>query len=141
MYLWIKAFHIIFVITWFAGLFYLPRLFVYHAIATDIPSLERFKVMERKLYRGIMTPSGVLTVLSGSWLLYLSPGWLAQGWLHAKLLLVGLLIAYHAYSGWLLREFRNDRNTRGHVWYRWFNELPVAGLLGIVILVVVKPLT
>lgn len=139
LYLWVKAFHVIFVITWFAGLFYLPRLFVYHAMAAETPSRERFKTMERKLYRGIMTPSGVLTVLFGIWLLYLSPGWLSQGWLHVKLLLIALLILYHIYCGWLLRRFRDDRNTHSHVWYRWFNELPVAGLVGIVILVVVKP--
>lgn len=140
LYLWVKAFHVIFVITWFAGLFYLPRLFVYHAMAAEAPSRERFKTMERKLYRGIMTPSGVLTVLFGIWLLYLSPGWLSQGWLHGKLLLVALLIFYHIYCGRLLRQFRDDRNTHSHIWYRWFNELPVAGLVGIVILVVVKPL-
>ncbi|MDN5870216.1 MAG: CopD family protein, partial [Nitrococcus sp.] len=122
------------------GLFYLPRLFVYHAMATDASARERFKVMERKLYRGIMTPSGALTVLFGAWLLYLSPGWLGEGWLHLKLVLVALLIGYHVYCGRLARRFRDDRNTRGHVWYRWFNELPVVGLIGIVILVVVKPL-
>lgn len=140
LYLWIKAFHIIFVVTWFAGLFYLPRLFVYHAMATEAASRERFKIMERKLYRGIMTPSGALTVIFGGWLLYLSPGWLGQSWLHVKLLLVVLLILYHVYCGRLLRHFRDDRNTHGHIWYRWFNELPVLGLIGIVILVVVKPL-
>ncbi len=140
LYLWIKAFHIIFVVTWFAGLFYLPRLFVYHAMATEMVSRERFKIMERKLYRGIMTPSGTLAVVSGSWLLYLSPAWLSQGWLHLKLLLVALIISYHFYSGRLLRQFRDERNTHSHVWYRWFNELPVLGLIGIVILVVVKPL-
>ncbi|HET8700268.1 MAG TPA: protoporphyrinogen oxidase HemJ [Nitrococcus sp.] len=139
LYLWIKAFHIVFVVAWFAGLFYLPRLFVYHAMATEAASRERFKIMERKLYRGIMTPSGVLTVLFGIWLLYLSPGWLSQGWLHVKLLLVALLILYHIYCGKLLRQFRDDRNSHNHIWYRWFNELPAAGLVGIVILVVVKP--
>lgn len=139
-YLWIKAFHIIFVITWFAGLFYLPRLFVYHAMTTETASQERFKIMERKLYRGIMTPSGTLAVLFGGWLLYLSPDWLSQDWLHLKLLLVVLIIFYHLYCGRLLRRFHDDRNTYSHVWYRWFNELPVVGLIGIVILVVVKPL-
>lgn len=139
LYLWIKAFHIIFVVTWFAGLFYLPRLFVYHAMVTDASSRERFKIMERKLYRGIMTPSAALTVIFGGWLLYLSPDWLGHGWLQLKLLLVGLLIGYHAYCGKLIRRFRDDRNTRDHVWYRWFNELPVAGLISIIILVVIKP--
>lgn len=140
LYLWVKAFHIVFVVTWFAGLFYLPRLFVYHAMMTEASGQERFKTMERKLFRGIMTPSGVLTVLFGSWLLYLSPYWLSQGWLHIKLLLVALLIIYHIYCGRLLHRFLEDRNIRSHIWYRWFNELPVIALIGIVILVVVKPL-
>jgi len=135
---WVKSFHIIFVITWFAGLFYLPRLFVYHAMAGDAVSIERFKVMERKLYYGIMSPSAVLAVLSGGWL------WLAWfrdagGWLHAKLALVAALIVYHVWCGRLLVAFRNDANTRSHVWYRWFNEVPVLMLIAIVVLVIVKP--
>ncbi|SDT88288.1 protoporphyrinogen oxidase HemJ [Halopseudomonas salegens] len=139
MYLWIKAFHIIAVVTWFAGLFYLPRLFVYHAMAEDQTSRERFKIMERKLYRGIMWPSMVVTVLLGLWLLKLSPAWLQAGWLHAKLALVLLLVVYHFACGHLLRQFAADTNRRGHVFYRWFNEAPVLVLLGAVILVVVKP--
>lgn len=138
-YLWIKAFHIVFVITWFAGLFYLPRLFVYHAMATDRDGIERFKVMERKLYRGIMNPSAVLAVGLGLTLLWLNPVWLKQGWMHAKLGLVAILIAYHAYCGRLLRAFRDDRNTRSHVWFRWFNEIPAVILIAVVILVTVKP--
>jgi putative membrane protein len=138
-YAWLKAFHIIFVVTWFAGLFYLPRLFVYHAMSVDQISLERFKVMERKLYRGIMTPSAALAVLFGIGMLLLVPGWLQQGWLHAKLALVALLLGYHAYCGQLVRDFREDRNRRSHVWYRWFNELPVAVLIAVVLLVVLKP--
>jgi putative membrane protein len=135
--LWIKALHIVFMVTWFAGLFYLPRLFVYHAMSEDRPSLERFKVMERKLFWGIMTPGAVLTVVLGTWLWL---GWnFGGGWLHAKLALVALLIAYHVWCGKLMLDFRNERNTRSHVWFRWFNELPVLMLLGIVILVVVKP--
>ena len=135
---WVKSFHIIFVITWFAGLFYLPRLFVYHAMATDAVSIERFKVMERKLYYGIMMPSAVLAVLFGVWL------WLAWfrdagGWLHAKLALVAALVVYHAWCGRLLADLRHDRNRRTHVWYRWFNEAPVLALVAVVILVVVKP--
>ena len=134
---WIKALHIIFMVTWFAGLFYLPRLFVYHAQASDLIGIERFKVMERKLYYGIMTPSAVLTVAFGVWL------WLGQGhsgaWLHAKLALVALLVAYHGYCGKLLVDFKHDRNRHGHVWYRWFNELPVLILFAIVLLVVLKP--
>jgi len=135
--LWIKAFHIIFVITWFAAIFYLPRLFVYHAGTTDREGSERFKVMERKLYRGIMTPSATLAVLSGLWL-YLGFGF-TGGWLHAKIFLVVLLLAYHFWCGKLLRDFAAERNARYHVWFRWFNEVPVAFLIGIVILVVVKP--
>lgn len=135
--LWVKAFHVIFMVTWFAGLFYLPRLFVYHAMSDDTPSIERFKIMERKLFYGIMTPGGVLTVLFGLWL------WLGYGisgvWLHIKLALVLVLIAYHAYCGKLVRDFKSDRNTRSHVFYRWFNEFPVLILVAIVILVIVKP--
>ena len=134
--LWIKALHIIFVVTWFAGLFYLPRLFVYHAMAEDAPSKERFKVMERKLYWGIMAPGGVLTVVFGAWLMSFG---FTGAWLHAKLAVVGLTIAYHLWCGKLLRDFALDRNTKSHVWYRWFNEIPVIFLVASVILVVVKP--
>ncbi|ONF42377.1 TIGR00701 family protein [Marinobacter lutaoensis] len=138
--LWVKAFHIIAMVCWFAGLFYLPRLFVYHAACEDEPGRERFKVMERKLYRGITTPSMITTVALGLWLIsYNVTGYLSQGWLHAKLVLVALLIAYHIYCGHLVRVFRDDRNTRSHVFYRWFNELPVLVLLSVVILAVVKP--
>jgi putative membrane protein len=135
--LWVKSFHIIFMVTWFAGLFYLPRLFVYHAMSDDAPSIARFKIMERKLYYGIMTPGGLLTVLFGLWL-WLGYG-IGGGWLHAKLALVAVLIAYHLWCGRLLRDFALDRNTRSHVWYRWFNEFPVLILIAVVILVVVKP--
>ncbi|PTQ81926.1 putative membrane protein [Nitrosospira multiformis] len=135
--LWVKSFHIVFVVAWFAGLFYLPRLFVYHALTTDSAGIERFKIMERKLYYGIMTPSAVLAVVLGLWL------WLGYGitgaWLHAKLALVILLIAYHGYCGRLLADFKRDRNRHGHVYYRWFNEVPVLILIAVVILVVVKP--
>jgi putative membrane protein len=136
--LWIKALHIIFMVTWFAGLFYLPRLFVYHAMSEDSANRERFKVMERKLYYGIMTPGAVLTVVFGLWLWL---GWFggAGGWLHAKLALVVVLIAYHLWCGRLLGEFKRDRNRRSHVWFRWFNEFPVLVLIAVVILVVVKP--
>jgi len=139
--LWVKAFHIIFVITWFAALFYLPRLFVYHAMCDDKTGSERFKIMERKLYRGIMTPSAVLTVLFGVWLLsfYSLDQLMILHWLHAKLALVLLLLAYHGYCGRLLRQFSNDTNQHSHIFYRWFNELPVFILLAVIILVVVKP--
>lgn len=135
--LWIKSFHIVFVVAWFAGLFYLPRLFVYHAMAEDVPSRERFKVMERKLYVGIMAPGAVLTLVFGLWL-WLGYGF-SGGWLHAKLVLVALLVAYHLWCGKLLKDFRDDRNRRSHVWYRWFNEIPTVILVGVVILTVVKP--
>lgn len=135
--LWLKTLHIVFVVTWFAGLFYLPRLFVYHAMATDRPSIERFKTMERKLYYGIMMPSAVLTVVFGSWL-WLGYGF-SGGWLHAKLALVAVLIVYHVWCGRLLAAFKHERNHRSHVWFRWFNEFPVLLLFAIVALVVVKP--
>ena len=134
--LWIKALHIIFVVTWFAGLFYLPRLFVYHAMAEDAPSRERFKVMERKLYWGIMAPGALLTVVFGGWLM--SYG-VTGAWLHAKLVIVALTIAYHVWCGKLVRDFARDANTKSHVWYRWFNEIPVILLAAAVVLVVVKP--
>ena len=136
--LWIKSFHIIFMVAWFAGLFYLPRLFVYHAQTDDKISIDRFKVMERKLYVGIMTPCMVLTLGLGMWL-WLGYGF-RGGWLHAKLALVLLLVAHHFYLGKLIRDFKADRNKHSHVFYRWLNEIPVLpALIGIVILVVVKP--
>ncbi|HEX3096731.1 MAG TPA: protoporphyrinogen oxidase HemJ [Usitatibacter sp.] len=135
--LWFKALHIVFVIAWFAGLFYLPRLFVYHAAAADAPSNERFKVMERKLYRGIMVPAMLLTLASGLWL-WLGYGF-AGGWLYAKLALVILLVAYHFWMRKLLGDFARDANRRSHVFYRWVNEMPTVLLVAIVILVVVKP--
>jgi protoporphyrinogen IX oxidase len=139
--LWIKAFHIIFVTSWFAGLFYLPRLFVNHAMVLDsalnnTATLERLELMEHKLYR-FMTPLAVLALAFGLclWLMYHISG----GWLHAKLVLVLGLIAYHLYCGKLMRDFKTGKNTRSHVWYRWFNEIPVLILFAVVILVVVKP--
>jgi protoporphyrinogen IX oxidase len=135
--LWIKSLHIVFVVAWFAGIFYLPRLFVYHAMAADSPSRERFVVMERKLYRGIMTPSMVLALVFGAWL------WLGYGtaghWIHAKLGLVALLVAYHFWMGAIARSFARGTNGHTHVYYRWINEIPVVLLAGIVILAVVKP--
>jgi len=135
--LWIKSLHIVFMVSWFAGLFYLPRLFVYHAGAEDAVSRERFKVMERKLYRGIMTPAMVLTVAFGFWL-WLGFGF-GGGWLHAKVALVLLLVAFHFWMGRLRRDFERDANTRNHVFFRWINEVPLVLLVAIVILVVVKP--
>lgn len=134
----VKTAHIVFMVSWFAGLFYLPRLFVYHAQATDAIGIERFKVMERRLYRGIMTPSMVATVLFGSWL-WLGYG-ITGGWLHAKLVLVLVLIAHHLWLGKLVRDFAADRNTHSHVFYRWINEIPALPILiGVVYLVVAKP--
>ncbi|MGZ8164926.1 MAG: protoporphyrinogen oxidase HemJ [Methylobacter sp.] len=139
--LWLKAFHLIFMVTWFAGLFYLPRLYVYHAQSSDEISNERFKVMERKLFFGIMTPGMILTLLFGIWMLadYAWSLYSASGWLHAKLTLLALLLVYHYYCGRWLFGFKHDRNRHTHVFYRWMNEVPVLFLVGIVILAVVKP--
>jgi protoporphyrinogen IX oxidase len=134
--LWIKALHIIFVTSWFAGLFYLPRLFVNHAMETNSQAIARLILMETKLYR-FMMPLAVLALIFGLWL-WLGYGF-AGGWLHAKLMLVLALIAYHLYCGKLLNLFKAGKNTHSHIWYRWFNEFPVLILLAIVILVVVKP--
>ncbi len=139
--LWVKGLHIVFMVTWFAGLFYLPRLFVYHAMAEDDISRERFKIMERKLYYGIMTPGAVITILLGLWLLF-DYAWTAyktSGWLHTKLVLVGILIVYHLHCGKLLNDFKHERNIRSHVYYRWYNEFPVLILIAVVLLAVVKP--
>ena len=136
--LWIKSLHIFFVVAWFAGLFYLPRLFVYHCLATDAIGIERFKVMERKLYFGIMTPSAILTIVFGAWL-WLGYG-ITGGWLHAKLTLVAILVAHHLWLGKLMNDFKLDRNRHGHVFYRWINEIPAAPiLLAVILLVVIKP--
>ena len=134
--LWIKSFHIIFVVSWFAGLFYLPRIYVNLAMATQEAEIARLLLMARKLYR-FMTPLGVLALVFGTWL------WLGYGfngaWLHAKLSLVLLLVAFHLWCGKILGDFEAGRNSRSHVFYRWFNEFPVLVLFAIVILVVVKP--
>lgn len=137
--LWIKALHIIFMVTWFAGLFYLPRLFVYHAMSTDEISRDRFVVMERKLFFGIMTPGAVFTAVFGVWLVVQAGAMQVGGWFHAKMALVLLLIAYHVYCGKLLFDFKHNRNTHSHVFYRWLNEVPVLLLFGVIVLVVVKP--
>jgi len=135
--LWVKSFHIFFVVSWFAGLFYLPRLFVNHAMADEAATRERLLMMERKLFR-FMTPLGVLAVVFGLWL-WFGYFWGSGAWMHIKLLLVAILIAYHAYCGKLLRDFERGRNSRSHVWYRVFNEVPVFLLLGSIVLAVVKP--
>ena len=134
--LWVKALHIVFITSWFAGLFYLPRLFVNHAMVTDAATQERLVLMERKVYL-FMAPLALLSLIFGLWL------WLGYGitgdWLHAKFLLVAALIAYHFYCGKLVNDFAQGKNRRSHIWFRWFNEVPVLLLLIIVILVVVKP--
>ena len=135
--LWIKSLHIIFMVTWFAGLFCLPRLFVYHAMTEDEAGKTRFKLMERKLFFGIMTPGAVLTIAFGLWL-WRGYGF-SGGWLHAKITLVAVLVLYHLYCGKLLLDFKHDRNRHSHHYYRWLNELPVLILIAVVILVVVKP--
>lgn len=139
--LWLKALHLIFMVTWFAGLFYLPRLFVYHAMSDDNVSHERFKIMERKLFFGIMTPGMVLTFVFGFWMIgdYAWGLYSGTGWLHAKLTLLALLVMYHYFCGKWMLDFKHDRNQRSHVFYRWMNEVPVLFLVGIIILAVVKP--
>lgn len=138
-YLWAKALHIIFMVCWFAGMFYLPRLFVNHAMADDAATRRHLALMERKLYR-FVTPFAWLTIGLGLWMLWM--GWSSfrsQAWIWIKFALVALLGAYHVYCGHLVRVFAEDRNARSHVFYRWFNELPVLVLFGAVILVVLKP--
>lgn len=134
--LWVKAFHIIFVVSWFAGLFYLPRIFVNHAMATEASEIARLKLMEGKLYR-FVTPISWLAIGFGLWL-WLGYG-IGGGWMHAKFFLVLVLFGYHLYCGRLVKQFAADQNTRGHVFYRWFNEIPVLVLTAVVILVTVKP--
>ena len=138
--MWLKSLHIFFMVAWFAGLFYLPRIFVNHAMIDDEATSHRFKIMERKLYR-FTTPWMVLTVVFGLWMLY-DYAWAAYGsmlWLHIKLKLVVILVAYHLWCGQIVKTFAEDKNTRSHVWYRWFNETPVFLLLAIVLLTGLKP--
>ena len=137
---WVKAFHIIFMVTWFAGLFYLPRLFVYHAMTDDLTSRKRFKIMERKLFV-MMTIGGVGTVFFGIWLL-IGYAWQAfsnTGWLHTKLALVFVLILYHGYCWKLVQDFKHDKVAHSDKFFRWINEFPALILVAVVILVVVRP--
>ena len=141
MYLWLKAFHIISVITWFAGIFYLPRLFVYHAACEDEISNERFKIMEQKLYRLIMTPSMVITL--GLGFAMLAIGWQGlsvQVWIWVKIALVNLLIAYHFHCGHIIRTFVENRQHRSERFFRVYNELPVLVLIPVILLVVTQPI-
>ncbi|MBL4821573.1 MAG: protoporphyrinogen oxidase HemJ [Gammaproteobacteria bacterium] len=138
--LWVKAFHIVAVVCWFAGLFYLPRLFVYHAMSEDQVSRDRFTIMERKLFRGIMTPSAIASVLLGIWLISFNfQFYMSSWWMHAKLSLVMVLIGYHLYCWRILIAFRDGTNTSSHKFFRFFNEFPVLILVSIVVLIVVKP--
>jgi len=136
--LWLKAFHVVFVVTWFAGLFYLPRLFVYHTVATDEVSLERFVVMERRLF-SMMTLGATLAAVFGISMIVARTGYLSFGWLHVKLTLVAALIAYHIWCYLLMVALREGRNRHSQRWFRMFNEAPALLLIGIVILAVVKP--
>ena len=136
--LWIKAWHVIFMVTWFAGLFYLPRLFVYHASAADNAGIERFRVMERRLFV-IMTIGAWLTAAFGIWMLAINPALLRTGWMQVKLALVVLLVAYHVWCWRLLADFAAGRNVRPPAWFRWFNELPTIFLISIVLLAIAKP--
>ena len=138
--LWVKSFHLIAMVCWFAAIFYLPRLFVYHALSKDQISRERFNIMERKLINGIGTPSAVATIVLGAWLISYNPAYyMSSGWMHAKLTLVLLLLGYHVLCYRFMLQFRAEKNTRTHVFYRYFNEFPVLLIIAIVILVVVRP--
>ena len=136
--LWIKAWHVIFMVTWFAGLFYLPRLFVYHADCQDQPGHERLVVMERKLF-AIMTIGALLTALFGVWLIAAWHWPLTELWLQIKLLLVAALIAYHLYCAQLVKRFKLQQNVHSGVFYRWFNEFPALILIAVVLLAVLRP--
>ncbi|MAX56948.1 MAG: TIGR00701 family protein [Alcanivoracaceae bacterium] len=139
-FLWIKAIHLIAVICWFAGIFYLPRLFVYHAMAEDQTSKDRFKIMERKLYRGIMNPSMIITIVLGLWMFMANmEAYKGSGWMHAKLTLVFLLVGYHHMCLAYMKKFAADTNTKSDKFFRIFNEVPVFLLVAIVILVIVRP--
>jgi|TARA_B100001245_G_scaffold63052_1_gene43704 putative membrane protein len=128
-------------VTWFSGLFYLPRLFVYHAMSDDKISIDRFKVMEKKLFYGIATPGGLLTIIFGFCLLVSNgmTSYSGQLWLSLKMILIAVLVLYHIYCFSLLQDFKYNRNKHTHIWYRWFNEVPVLILVGIVLLAVIKP--
>lgn len=135
--LWIKSLHIIAIICWMAAIFYMPRLFVYHAMSEDEVSRERFKIMERKLLKGIMTPAMLASLVFGIWL-WIGYGF-SGGWIHAKLLLVVGLMAFHMWCAAMIKKFARNEIPHGHVFFRWMNELPVVLLIGIVFLVVLKP--
>ena len=140
MYQWVLAFHLIAVICWFAALFYLPRLFVYHAMSEDEISIERFKLMQRKLYRGIANPSMLTTLGLGIWLVAMAPGmYLSSTWFQLKALLVAVLVGYHHLCLFHMKKLASDTSDKSHIYFRLFNEVPVVFLVAIVILVIVKP--
>ncbi len=140
VYLWVKAFHVIAMVAWFAGLFYLPRLFVYHSSTADVISIDRFKLMERRLFYAITYPAAVATTLLGVWLLAMNwQGYLSAGWMHVKLTAVLMLWGYHGLCGRYLRQFRDDKNKRSERFYRLFNEIPTILLFIIVVMVIVRP--
>ncbi|OOZ02154.1 CopD family protein [Solemya velum gill symbiont] len=138
--LWLKSFHLFFMVAWFAGLFYLPRIFVNHAMIEDRATSEQFKLMERKLYKFI-TPWMILNIAFGIWMLvdYAWTAYSSMGWLHLKLVLIAGLVGYHFWCGQIVKQFAEDNNSRSHTWYRWFNEIPVIFLLAIVLLAGLKP--
>jgi len=138
--IWVKALHLIFMVAWFAGLFYLPRLFVNHAMAEEPEVRNRLAVMETKLYR-FVTPWMVLVLIFGAWLI-IDYAWLAYAhmlWLKIKIFLIAILVVYHFYCGKIIRELASNNSQRSHIWYRWFNEFPVVILFAVIILSVVKP--
>lgn len=136
-----KSLHLIFMVTWFAGLFYLPRLFVYHSMSSDKISIDRFHVMERKLLWGIMTPGGVLTLIFGFYLTVIYyPIYFSQSWMIYKLFCIFLLIIYHFWCIKIFFTFKNNLNKKTHIWFRWFNEVPVILLVAIIFLAIYKPL-
>ena len=138
--LWVKAFHIIFIVCWFSGLFYLPRLFVYHSMSKDQISKDRFVIMEQKLFWGIMTPSAIAAIVFGAWLLVANWSYfMAWWWMRVKLGLAILLVAHHFYCWWDMVKLREDSSFKTHVFFRIFNEIPVFILIGAVVLIVVKP--
>jgi putative membrane protein len=136
--LWLKAFHIIFVVTWFAGLFYLPRLFVYHTMSDDEATRDTLRTMQRKLL-GITHIGGALALIFGIWMVVVVPAWLIAGWMHVKLALVAALIVYHIWCAMLVRQFAKGEVAHSHVWFRWFNEVPAVLLIATVLLVILKP--
>lgn len=140
MYLWLKTIHLVAITAWFSGLFYLPRLFVYHAMSSDKISQDRFKIMERKLYYGITWPSGIVASVCGIWMIVLLQDLLKQPWLHMKLSLVILLWGYHLLCGKFLKVFAKDENKKTHIFFRWFNEVPVIFLITIIWLVIFRPI-